>query len=353
LKGHGTLKNNHRLIIDGESMQEVETDKFIIATGTNPADIPVARFDGVGIISNRDALFLDERPSRVLIVGGGVIGVELANIFSQLRVDVTIVELLDHILPFTDRDVALALKTHLTQQGVKIYEKTSVANIEKRSNVYVARLSNNIQIEVDKVIVAVGRTPRTSGIGLEDVGVKLDHKGFIKVDDTMKATGNIYASGDVTGGLLLAHKALLESIIAARGVAGLGCFKLDQKAVPITIFTGLEIASVGYTEKELESMGLNYVKYRVPVYFLSSVKIKGTRNAFAKIILDEKRENILGIHIVAPNASEVISAYLPIYIGKLGFEDARRIPYPHLTVSESLRELADYIVGEPLHIVKR
>lgn len=352
-RGHGVLKNTHELSIRGESIQELEADKFIIATGTDPADIPIARFDGMNIISNREALYLNNRPGRVLIIGGGVIGVELANIFSHLGVDVTIVELLDHILPFTDRDIALALKTHLTQHGVRIYEKTTVSNVEKRNDEYTVKLSNNIQIEVDKVIVAVGRKPRTKGIGLEEIGVQLDHKGFIKVDDSMRAIGNIYACGDVTGGTLLAHKALLESIIAARSITGQSIFKLDQKAIPITIFTGLEIASVGYTEKELQQLGLNYVKYKVPVYFLSAVKIKSTKNAFAKIILDEKHENVLGIHIVAPNASEVISAYLPIYLGRLGLEDARRIPYPHLTVSESLRDLADYIIGEPVHIVKK
>jgi len=212
----------------------------------------------------------------MLIIGGGVIGVEMANILSSLGVKVYIVELLDHILPFTDRDIALAVKTHLVQKGVEVYEKTSASRVERIGSKYIVELSNSVKLEVDRVLVAVGRRPNTRGLALESIGVELDQKGFIKVNEKWRLVYQvIYATGDVVGGPLLAHKAILESIIAARSILGEETPRLDYKAVPITIFSGLEVASIGYTEKELTSMGVKYSKYRIPLYYLSAVKIKG------------------------------------------------------------------------------
>jgi dihydrolipoamide dehydrogenase len=355
IKGRGLLADPKRVIVESnQGKMSVESNSIILALGTDPVDIPTARFDGEGVISNREALFLSEKPNRVLVIGGGVVGVELANAYSSLGVDVTVVELMEHILPFTDRDVALAVKTHLSHRGVRVLEKTSVVEVSKKNSIYTAKLTSGEVVEVDKVIVAVGRKPRTSSVGLEQLGVRINEKGYIAVEDKMETSvKGIYAAGDVVGGPLLAHKALLESLIAARSILGEETFKLDYKLVPITIFTGLEVASLGYTERELNSLGVKYVKYRVPVYFLSAVKIKGQKNSFVKILMDEKSDRVLGVHIVAPNASEVVSAYIPLYLSKLNVKDAAKTPYPHLTVSESLRDVAEYILGEPVHIVIR
>lgn len=355
IKGRGRLLSPRKVQVEtNNGLIELESGKILLSLGTDPVDIPAARFDGKGVISNREALYMNEKPESVLIVGGGVVGVELANIFSSLGVNVTVVELLEHILPFTDRDIALALKTHLIQRGVKVMEKTTVTKLMRKNENYWVELSSGDKLEVDKVIVAVGRKPKTKGVGLEDLPVELDQKGFIKVNEDLETSvPGVYATGDVIGGPLLAHKALLESIAVAKRLIGNDLFKIDYRLVPITIFTGLEIASIGYTEKELMSMGVRYVKYRLPLYFLSSVKIKGTKNAFTKIILDEKQENVLGLHIVGPNASEVVSSYIPVFLGKLSMKEARKIPYPHLTVSESLRDMAEYILGEPIHLIKK
>jgi len=354
-RGRGRLLSTHKIeVITEERHFELETGKILLALGTDPADIPVARFDGKGIISNREALFLEEKPSKILIVGGGVIGVELANAYSALGIEVVLVELLDHILPFTDKDIALALKAHLTQRNVRILEKTTIKKVEASSGRYLVELSTGEKLDVDRVVVAVGRRPKTGNVGLENANVQLDQRGYIKVNEDLKTSAaNVYATGDVVGGPLLAHKALLESIAAAKNIAGEESFKVDYKLVPMTIFTGLEIASIGYTEKELAAMNVKYAKYRIPLYFLSAVKIKGFKGAFAKILLDEKHEMVYGIHIVAPNASEVISAYLPLYLNRISIRDAARIPYPHLTVSESLRDFAEYIIGEPIHLLKK
>jgi dihydrolipoamide dehydrogenase len=353
--GEAVVKQGRRVLVkSAEGAKELEAEKIVVATGTDPADIPVARFDGAGVISNREALYLEEKPERVLIIGGGVIGVELANALSALKVEVYVVELLEHILPFLDRDVALAVKTHLAQRGVKIRESTTVAKLERSGGKYIAELTSGERLEVDKVVVAVGRRPNSRGIGLEEAGVELDSKGFVKVNSRMETSApGIYAAGDVVGGPLLAHKAILESIVAARSVVGEEAPTVDYRAVPLTVFTGLEVASVGYTEKELSSMGVKYTKYRIPLYYLSAVKIKGAKGAFAKILLSEDGERVLGVHIVAPNASEVVSSYLAVYLGRVKLKDAAFTPYPHLTVSESLRDFAEYILGEPVHLLKR
>lgn len=355
LSGKGVLKNPRQVIVsDGESKREVEADKIVLALGTDPSQLPHVKFDGEGIISNREALFMSKKPSSILIIGGGVIGVEMANVFSKNKVEVTVVEIMDHILPFTDKDVAQALKTYLAGNGVRVKEKTSVESVEKSGDKYSVKLSNGESLTVDKVLIATGRIPKTRGVGLEETGVSLDKKGYVVVNDECRTSvENIYATGDVIGGPQLAHKAILESIAVAKRIAGKESFKLDYHLVPITIFTGLEVASVGYTEKELAAMGVKYVKVKLPIYYLAAVKIKGGRNSFVKILLDEKGEKVFGIQVVSPNASEAISAYLPLYLGKLSLKEAASTPYPHLTVSESLRDVVEYLLGEPVHFIRK
>ncbi len=355
LSGKGVLKNPRQVIVsDGKSKREVEADKIVLALGTDPSQLPHVKFDGEGIISNREALFMSEKPSSILIIGGGVIGVEMANVFSKNKVEVTVVEIMDHILPFTDKDVAQALKTYLAGNGVRVKEKTSVESVEKSGDKYSVKLSNGESLTVDKVLIATGRIPKTRGVGLEETGVSLDKKGYVVVNDECRTSvENIYATGDVIGGPQLAHKAILESIAVAKRIAGKESFKLDYSLVPITIFTGLEVASVGYTEKELAAMGVKYVKVKLPIYYLAAVKIKGGRNSFVKILLDEKGEKVFGIQVVSPNASEAISAYLPLYLGKLSLKEAASTPYPHLTVSESLRDVVEYLLGEPVHFIRK
>ncbi len=348
IEGRAVLTSNGVRVGD----RVLEYDNLVLALGTDPMSIPGTGFDGKHVISNREIFYLREKPDRLLIVGGGVVGVEVANTFSSLGVEVFVVEALDHILPFTDRDIALAVKRYLMDKGVVIHEKTLVSKIVVEDNIVKAKLSNGGEIGSDKVLVAIGRKPSTQGIGLEKAGVKLDQRGFIEVDERYRAGKNVYGVGDVIGGPLLAHKAFIESIIAAENILGKDVERIDYSLVPQTLFTGLEVASIGYTEKELREKGISYKRVKLPLYFLSAVKIKDSKLSFVKILVDrENPDRIYGIHIVAPNASEVISSYIPLYLGKLSVRETSRIPYPHLTVSESLRDLAEYLLGEPIHIL--
>lgn len=348
IKGKALL-GREKLVKVGDN--RISYEKLILALGTDPRPLPNLEFDEEKILSNRGVFKLGEKPDSLLIAGGGVIGVEIANIFANLGVKVYIVEALQHILPFIDKDLALAIKQYLLKKNVTIYENIFVNKIEINKGGIKAILSNNERIEVDKVLIAIGRMPKTSGIGLKNVFVETDQHGFIKVNERYQTSNpRIYSAGDVIGQPLLAHKALLESIAVAKNIAGEEIFKLNYTLIPLTIFSGLEIASIGYTEKELKNKNIKYRRIRLPIYFLSSVKIKNGRYSFIKILLDEESSRVYGIHIVAPNASEIISAYLPLYMGKIELEEIARTPYPHLTVSESLREIAEYILGEPIHI---
>lgn len=355
IEGRAVLKSPNEVVVSrGGEQKVIETHNVLLALGTDPSPIPGVRFDGRTIISNREALYLPERPGKALIVGGGVIGVELANILSSFKTEVTVVELLEHVLPFTDKDVAAAVRSYLASKGVKVLERTSVNKVEVRGDRAFAELSDGSSGEFDVVILATGRTPKTSGVNLEGVGVETNRKGFIKVNEKLETSvRGVYAAGDVVGGPMLAHKAIIESITAAMNITGKEKVNVDYRLIPLTIFSGLEIASVGYTEKELTAMGVKYKKYRVPLYYLAAVKIKDGKNAFVKILTSEDNEKVYGIHIVAPNASEVISSYLPLYLGKMKYGEIAEYPYPHLTVSESLRDIAEYILGEPIHLIMR
>lgn len=328
----------------------ISPKNIILALGTDPKPLPNVNFDGKYLLSNREVFYMEEKPEKILIIGGGVIGVEAAYTFSQLGIDVTIVEAMPNILPFLDKDISLTMKRFLREKNVKIYENTFVEKITIENNKVKAKLSNNNLIETDKILVAIGRKPKTTNIGLETVRVETTQKGFIKVNEKYQTTNpRIYAVGDVIGEPLLAHKAILESIAAARNLLGEESFSLSYHLVPQTIFSGLEIAWIGYTERELREKGIKYRRIRMPVSHLSAVRIKDSKYSYVKILMDENNVPY-GIFVVSPLASEVISSFIPFIMNKIRLEKAWRIPYPHLTVSETVREISEYILGEPIHL---
>ena len=329
----------------------IEAKKIILALGTDPKPLPGIRFNK-DILSNREIFYIDEKPEQLLVVGGGVIGVEVSNIFAQLGTEVVLVEAMEHILPFLDKDIALTIRRFLRENGVQIRERVIVKDIKKKDGKLVVELSNNETLTVDKILVSIGRIPKTNEIGLENASVEVDQYGFIKVDKFYRTTNaDIYAVGDVVGGPLLAHKAMLESIAAYRNIVGKEPITLNYQLVPQTIFSGLEISWIGYTEKELKSKRINYKKVKLPISYLSAVRIKDSRYSYVKILLSEEKQQILGIHIISPSASEVISSFLPFVIEKIDFKKIAETPYPHLTISEMVREIAEYIIGEPIHTI--
>ncbi|MCD6488946.1 MAG: NAD(P)/FAD-dependent oxidoreductase [Desulfurococcales archaeon] len=347
---HAVLKDpNGRIRL--ASGEEIFGKYTILAPGTDPRPLPGIGFDGESIISNREVFYLEELPSSILIVGAGVIGVEIAYALSSLGVDVYLVEALPRVLPVMDPDISRAMDKFLRSKGVRIYKGTTLQAVEKRNKELEAKLSTGETINVEKILVAIGRVPKSREAGVELAGVDTDRKGFILVDESYRTSNpRIYAAGDAIGPPLLAHKAMVESVLIADAIMGKKITKLEPASIPTTIFSGLEIATIGYSEEELKSKGIKYKRIRMPLASLSAVAVKDGDLGFVKILVDKEAKNkIYGIQIVSPNASEVISSFIPIYLGRIQLEEAAYYPYPHLTVSEAVREFAEYLLGEPVH----
>ncbi len=354
-EGYARLRAGGRIVID---RKEVEAERIVIATGTDPKPLPLIGFDGERIINNRHIYSLEEKPDRILIIGGGVIGVETAYYLSKLGVETTIIEAEKHILPSMDLDVAATLRGFLKEHGVRIYEKCLVNRVEPSDEeVRVKASCIDGEIVVDKVFIAIGRKPNTNNIGLEENNIEVDNRGFIKIREGYETSNpKILAVGDVTGGVLLAHKAIVEGIYAAENILYVRKKILNPLLTPKIFFTGLEIAYIGYTERELRGRGIRYSKKRIPLTVLAAVRIKTGKRGYVKILHDrDDVGKIYGVEIVAPNASEIISLYLPLLSDKyqLDLYTMAKTPLPHLTVAESLREIAEYLIGEPIHYLMR
>ncbi len=344
LRGEARPKTGKRLVVNGE---EVEAGSIIIATGSEPASIPGYAVDGQYIHNNRTILSLEEPPGSILIIGGGYIGVEYATVFSALGSEVYIVELLDRILPQMDPDLAKVVDKKLRERGVKIYTGVKAGEPHREDGYLRVPLSTGEEISVEKVLVAVGRRPN-SGFARE-LGVELDDKGFVKVDDRMATSmDGVYASGDVAGQPMLAHKAFAQAVVAGENAAG-GDTYYVQRYVPAVVYTDPEIVSVGLTLEEAREKGLEAEAEVYPIGGVAKAFIEGGSDGVVKIVYSG--EEILGIHIAAPHASELAGEATYLLETSASLEDLALTIHPHPTVSEALREAAEHILGRPIHSV--
>jgi len=358
LKSYGVdLYRGYALIRDRETIYvenagELKTGSAIIASGTEPSELPGMRVDGEVVHNNRSILRLRRKPSSILIVGGGYIGVEFASLFAKLGVEVTVAEIMQNILPGMDPDVSRAAERILRSLGVKIHTNTSVKSLEVKGHEAFAELSNGERLAVEKVLVAVGRRPKHVA-GMERLGIETDSKEYIKVDRSMRTSvPSFYASGDITGPPLLAHKAFMQSIVAAENAAGKRV-EFDQQAIPSIIFTDPEIAFVGMSEEEARKHGYRARSLRLPLGGVAKAIIEGGEEGFAKIVFDEESKQVLGFYIVSPHASEVISeAALAIEMGAT-IEDLSLTIHPHPTISEVIEEVSELALGKPRHYLLR
>jgi dihydrolipoamide dehydrogenase len=328
--------------------RRVGYSKLVVATGTDPASVPGLEFDGVLVHSNRTILDVRRKPSRILIVGAGYVGVEFANIMAKLGVEVHLVEVMDRVLPMMDEDFSRLMSRRLSRMGVKVYISTRIEGVERREGYIKARLSNNIEVEADIALVAIGRKPNTRGLGLERLGVSLDERGYVRVSRDMRASKDVYASGDVTGPPLLAHKAFAQALVAAENAAGLKA-EFDAKAIPSVVFTDPELVSVGLTEAEARSAGYRVSTVKLPIGGLARASIEDSLDGFIKVVYEEGSKAVLGIHMAAPHASEVAGELaLAIEMGAT-LEDLALTVHPHPTISEAVQEVAELALGRPKH----
>ncbi len=334
----------------------VETVTFehaLIVTGTRPIQIPGFAFDGHKILSSKEALELPQAPDRLVVIGGGVIGLEIGTFYAKLGSKVSVVEFMPNVLPGIDGDFVVPVTRNLQKLGVEVHLQSkakSAAPSGEGLAVTIETPEGEKVLETDKVLVSVGRAPVTKGLGLEAAGVETDAKGHIRVNDEQRTScPNIFAAGDVVGAPYLAHKASREGIIAALVIAGFS--KEERGAVPWAVFTDPEISFVGETEAEAKARGVDVVVGRFP--FSASGRAQAVREpeGFCKVIADKESHRILGAGFVGPSASDLIGeACLAVKL-EATIEDVAATIHPHPTLNESFQEAAEAAVGQAIHIL--
>jgi dihydrolipoamide dehydrogenase len=342
-----SLKNQ-----DG-SKKELNAKHIVLATGGHITELPHLKFDHRVVIDSTDALSLSVIPKHLVLVGGGVIGLELGMMYAKLGTKITLVELLPQILPGFDPELVQVMQRSLKKRGITCYLDSSISDsvIEKEgATLTLTTPKGAVVLEADIVLVAVGRKPNSQNLGLEDVGVQCDAKGFIQVNQQLKTSvANIYAIGDVTGAPFLAHKASKEGLIVADVIAGeREC--LDYRALPSAVFTDPEIATVGFTEQQAIDAGYTVKLGKFPFAASGRALSMGQTEGFVKVITDAKTDLILGVHMIGPDVSELIAeAALAIEMGATATDLALTI-HAHPTLPESLMEAAEAVHQQALHI---
>jgi len=337
------------------SEEKVTAKKLIIATGSIPAQIPGISIDGRDVITSDEALELEEVPASLLIVGGGVIGVEFASIFNSLGSKVTIVELLPRIIPTEDEEISEELKKFLVKSGIEVNTEVKVreivsANGKKRAIIETSR--GKEEKIAHKVLIATGRKPYTEGLGLEKTGIGLD-KGRILVNERMETNlPGVFAIGDVVGGVLLAHVASGEGIVASENAMG-NQSKIDYRVIPNCIYSIPEVASVGLSEERAKEMGYEVAVGRFPFLANARATILGERVGMVKIVADRRNNEILGVHIVGPDATELIGEASLAIKARVTTKDLERMIHAHPTLSEAIFEAAHDVHGEAIDLKKK
>jgi len=340
---------------DDGSVEKVMAKKLIIATGSIPAQIPGISIDERGVITSDQALELEEVPSSIIIVGGGVIGVEFASIFNSLGSKVTIVELLPRIIPTEDGEISEELKKLLVRSGIEVNTGVKVKEIVSHNGKKKAVIETPRGREekvAQKVLIATGRKPYTEGLALEKTGIGLE-KGRILVNEKMETNlPGIFAIGDVVGGVLLAHVASAEGIVASENATG-NQLKIDYRVIPNCIYSIPEVASVGLNEERAKEMGYEVDVGRFPFLASARATILGERVGMVKIVADGKTDEILGVHIVGPDATELIGEASVAIKARVTTKDLGRIIHAHPTLSEAIFEAAHDVHGEAIDLRKK
>lgn len=354
---HGTAVFDapNRLRLEGGEVRYIKFKHAIIATGSRSADLrDYPSKPGSRIINSRAALDLADIPQRLLIIGGGYIGMELGMVYAALGSQITMVEMMDSLLPGMDQDLVKPLARKAEKLYKAIYLNTKVTKMEESANevkVTFEGKADPLEQSFDRVLVAVGRVPNTQNLGLENTGVKLDEKGFIIVDE-QRRTGEkaIFAIGDVTGHPLLAHKAIHEGKIAAEVIAGHPA-AFDVAAIPSVVYTHPEIATSGLSEKDATAMGYQVRTGKYPWVASGRAITMGEMDGMTKLIFDDKTQRLLGVGIVGRGAEDLIAeGTLAIEMGAVAQDLALTI-HPHPTLSETINEAAEVFLGVPIHIM--
>ena len=349
IRGRGKLTAKDTIEVNGLD-EPILADKIIIATGSQPAEIPAFEVDGEVVITSDHALDLETLPKSMLIVGGGVIGCEFATFYSLVGVEVTVVEALDRVLLLADKVLAKQAAAGLKKRGVSIKTKTRIERLSEEGGRAVALLENGETIEAEKALVSVGRKACTSNIGLEEVGVEME-RGIIKVDEQMRTNvENIFAIGDATGGYWLAHVASTQGIVAAEVAAGHEA-KFESDVIPAVTFVKPELAQVGLTEEQCKSEGLNFRTGRFMLGANGKALAQGEGQGTVKLLVEDESDKVLGCHILGPHASDLIAEVALAMRNGVTADGICETIHAHPTLAEVIHEAAEAALGKPLHQV--
>jgi dihydrolipoamide dehydrogenase len=343
-EGLGSFESKNRVKVtkaDGKS-ETIESDKVIIATGSKPSSLPFITIDKKRVITSTEALCLSEVPKHLIVVGGGVIGLELGSVYARLGAEVSVVEYMDSIIPTMDRTLGKELLKVLKKEGVKFYLSHKVKAVSAKGKTVTLKADDakgkELVLEGDYCLVSVGRKPYTEGLALENAGLKVDERGRITVDGHLQtAVAGIYAIGDVIKGAMLAHKAEEEGVMVAEVIAGQKPH-IDYNLIPGVVYTWPEVAAVGQTEEQLKEAGVNYKVGSFPMRALGRSRASMDMDGLVKVLADKETDEILGVHMIGARAADMIAEAVVAMEFRASAEDIARISHAHPTYTEALKE---------------
>ena len=355
--GIGSFKDNNNvdLIVNGKVVETINSKNIIIATGSKPSKLPFADIDKERIITSTEALSLKEVPKHLIVVGGGIIGLELGQVYSRLGAKVSIIEYQDRIIPSMDSSLSKELAKVLKKQKIELLLSHKVSSIVRNGNlVNVLAYDKNekeVSLQGDYCLIAIGRKPYTEGLNLKAVGLDVNERGQIEINENMQTqVENIYAIGDVVRGAMLAHKAEEEGVLVSEFISGQKPH-IDYNLIPGVVYTWPEVASVGKTEEELRLNNVDYKIGQFPMRALGRSRASSDLDGFVKILADKKSDEILGIHMIGARCADLISEAVVAMEFKASAEDIARISHAHPTYSEAVKEAAlSASENRPIHI---
>ncbi len=354
--GTGAFKDATHIVVtaaDG-STQEIESKNTIIATGSVSSELPFAPTDKTRIITSTEALALPEVPKHLIVIGGGVIGLELGSVYLRLGSDVTVVEYADRVIPGMDGALSKELTKVLKKQGMKFYTSTGVTSVVNNGNDVTLKATSKkgeeLEITGDYALVAVGRRAFTGSLGLQNVGVEVDERGRVKTNGHLQTNvSNIYAIGDVVAGAMLAHKAEEEGVLVAEQLAGQKPH-INYNLIPGVVYTWPEVAGVGQTEEQLKEAGVEYKSGSFPFKALGRARASMDTDGFVKVLADKNTDEILGMHIIGARAADLIAEAVTAMEFRASAEDLTRMSHAHPTFSEAIKEAAlAATANRPIH----
>ena len=352
--GMGSFVDKNTIKIDGKEAKTITSEKIIIATGSKPANLPFIELDKERVITSTEALELKEVPKHMIVIGGGVIGVELGSVYARLGAKVSVVEYLDNLIPSMDSTMGKELQKVLKKEGFEMYLSHKVTAVERKGKNVTVKAENKkgelMELKGDYCLVSIGRKPYTEGLGLENAGVKVTDRGQIETDGHLRTNvDNIYAIGDVVKGAMLAHKAEEEGVLVAEQLAGQKPH-INYNLIPGVVYTWPEVASVGQTEQQLKEERRAYKTGKFPFKALGRARASMDMDGLVKILADKQTDEILGVHIIGARAADMIASGVTAMEYRASAEDISRMSHAHPTYMEAFKEAClDATEGRPIH----